>query len=298
MSEHLTEEERWAKRAEAERRFAPNGEANKWRKGIFGNKLIDVYFNPDLIKFIFTQRIAQALPKTGYCRIADFCSGTGHVGRRVAKQLTKPSRRVHPTGFDDFIETFWIYGKPSVCIPTHKCSLPELDYSANTFDAGILRFAMPFIRNDLQPQAIKRMFRVMKPGGVLVVLNDGAIDAKTARVAYERFIEGLVAGGKTEESARSWLYTSSYEELKGMGEAAGFVVGPAKDLTDTVINYISPESMAQSRGLDDEQKARLLAVYARSKKEHPTHFEPDPNSLRMPWRMHTFTLTKPVREPV
>ncbi len=296
MTTDLNQEERWAKRAEAERLYAPNGGLKSWRQAIFQGKVIDVYFNHDLIDFIFTKPIGRHLPKAGYYRIADFCSGTGHIGRRAASGLTKRSRRVAPQGIDDFPSFFWGETRPSVSIPTHKSSLPFLVYPPNSFDAGILRFAMPFIPNHLQPMAMEKMFGVMKEGSEIIVLNDGPIDTKSAELAYEVFIEGIVAGGgEAEDEVRSRLFTCPYEDLKRYGEAAGFVVGPEVDLTDTLIGYTSPDIMARSRGLTDEQKARMKAVYVRDKQENPDRYEPDPNSLRMPWRMHTFKLIKPKR---
>lgn len=291
---HLDEKERWGARAEAERRFAPNGELNAWRMGVFQEKLIDIGFNLDLINFIFTQPLDATLPPTGDIKIADFCSGPGYLGFHVAKQLTKPGRSVSAVGYDKFTKASWPDGKPKVLIPTRQCSLTEIDGEADFFDAGLFRFAWPFISHELRPEVCKRLFGVMKEGSSIVVLNDGAIDEKSARVAHELFIEGIVAGGgETEESARSWLYTSSYDEIKSVGEAAGFEAGPAMDLTDTIISYNSPEAMAKSRGLNAEQTARLIDVYARAKQEGVIPFEPDPNSLRSPWRMYTCTLVKP-----
>lgn len=298
MSEHLTEEDRWAKRAEAERLYAPNGEANRFRRAVFQNRLIDVRFNPGLINFIFTQSIAATLPPTGDFKIADFCSGRGYLGFHSAKQLTQPGRSVSAIGYDKFTQTSWPKGPPKPLIPTHQCDLTEIDCPDNFFDAGLMRFAWLFIDHSARPKICERLFAMMKPGSRIVVLSDGPITEKAARAGHELFIEGIVAGGAAKETAGSWAHTASYEEIKRVAAAAQFEVGIATDLTDIVIGYNSPATMARSRRLSKKQKARLIAVYRQAKKDGIVPFEPDPNSLRMPWRMHTFTLTKPVREPV
>jgi SAM-dependent methyltransferase len=285
---------RWVTRRDAERRVALDGRLNHCRYVIFDNKLINGYRNHEFIRFAFTLPIASVLPASKSL-MGDFGSARGYVGRTVADQLNQQAgRRVVPIGFDNFREDFWQGPREKPLIKTFHRDLRRLNFRAEGFHAGILRFALPFVPKDDQPEALRQIYHVLKPGAVLVVLNDGVFkEAETGRAWTPLITEVASVEGM------SGMHYLSCEKLMQLAKEAGFEVTQAEDLTERAMGYLSPRLFAET--LEPEAQAAALArlepVFRTWKEKDRSSFEPaflDPDSLRVPWRMYRCVLRKPV----
>jgi ubiquinone/menaquinone biosynthesis C-methylase UbiE len=252
-----------------------------WGKAIFRGKVIDVYNDPDLIHAVFTQQLASALPKDK-CIIADFASGNGYVARTVVSQLERPDdRRVVPIGIDSYDKKYWPK-IPAPRIRTVQGNLLDLPFKPNSFHAGILRFALPFIPKDDQPEMFKQIHDVLKPGAILVVLNYGVLNDGISSDAYNR----LFAAGTACEQAVT--HNPSCESMTAMANKAGFRVNPATDLTGAVVGYISPKIYVGLYKLNPDQQESLKTAFEAEKDVLPL----EPKSLRVRRPMYACVLKK------
>lgn len=276
----------WLVRAYSELLDAPNGGLNFFRNAIFFGERINTYVDAGFMDYILTQPIANALPEKGKCVIADFGCGSGHVGYHVASQLTRPKRPVFPIGFDNYDKNFWLTN-PTPKILTYQRDLKSLRFMPNMFHAGILRFALPFVHKKFQPDALKQIHAVLKPGAILVVLQDGVFN----KTKPENSWNTLFAACGTFERLHG-LHYPSCDSLQAMAKKAGFRVKAATDLTDIAFGYLSPESCAKAFKLTPKEHQRLNTLFQKWRQKNVLPFEPDPNSLRVLWPMYTCVLQK------
>jgi ubiquinone/menaquinone biosynthesis C-methylase UbiE len=298
------EHKKWVDRFYSERNAAPDGRLNYWRYAIFKDeqdksnskgKLINTYYDRGFIDYIFTQQIARALPPEQKCVIADFGCGDGLVAKTVVEQLGRPNDSVLPVGIDNYDIDFWRGEKPTPKIQTVvEGNLLDLHvyFDQDYFHAGIFRFALPFIRKDDQQEALNQIYKVLKPGAVLVVLNDGAFNKTERKKSWNTLFAKCATYGRLANK-----YYPSCESLKGMAEIAGFHVKDeyAKDLTDIAFGYLSPQICARVFKPNKDQRKRLKTLFEAWKQKDVLQFEPDflrPNSLRLPWPMYTCVFEK------
>ncbi len=295
MSDDLREKEKWVTRAYSERRFAPDGGLNFWRNVIFRDELIYSYCDPGFVDYIFTKPIAAVLSNRK-CMIADFGSGDGHVAQTVVSQLGRQGdRAVLSVGIDiDRVDLLAMKQEGPDVQPVQG-NLLHLPFAPNSFDAGILRFALPFISEENQPRMFEQIYSVLKDGAVLVVLNDGVLETETAAHYNTLFAECAASTGRwTVDQLLTDRHFPSCESLKFMAEEAGFEVKAesVSDLTDIAFGYISPEIYATAVPLKEDQYRRLENVFKEWKEKDVLPFEPKPDSLRVPLPMYTCVLQK------
>lgn len=296
MSVDLGNREKWIARHYAERNAASDGRLNEWGNVIFNGKLIDGYFSEALIDYIFTQQIANTLPVSGECLIADFGCGSGHVSNRVASQLTKPERPVVPIGIDKFDENFWRRGKPDFDIETVvEGNLLKLPIKENAFHAGILRYVLPFIHENDQLLALEQIYRVLKPGAVLVVLNSGVFNQTEKDKSWNKLYEECCAFNGLHN-----MHHPSCESLIDMATInVKFHVKHKEELTDIAFGYLSAQICSRAYNLNKEDRKKLKTLFEEWKQKEVLPFEPAfirpmPSSLRVPWPRYLIVLQKPL----
>ena len=103
-----------------------------------------------------------------------------------------------------------------------RCLIPDLPYRDHFFDGVLSQFPTDFI---LQPETIKQVNRILKSGGVFVILPEGHL---TGRGPIKRLIEwAYVVTGQTaengEETAKEEIQ-SVWHYFQNRLEAGGFEV--------------------------------------------------------------------------
>jgi ubiquinone/menaquinone biosynthesis C-methylase UbiE len=268
---------------------------NVWRSVIYKGALIDSYNDKGFMRDLITRPIARELPQNLTGTIADFGSGNGFVGKTVAAQLSQAyRRRALPIGIDSFDKDFWA-AKPAVMIPTVQGDLKNIPFKKNTFDAGILRFALPFVPPKSQPRALEQIYGVLKDGAVLVVLNDGVLNENKTAEAYNALFTSAaaLAEGLPIRRVKAARYFPSCERLESLAEKAGFTVKASTDLTESALGYTSPEIYARTFNSTAAQKKELKAAFEKWKRQGALPFDPSrPDSLRVPWPMYACVLRK------
>lgn len=263
-----------------------------WGEAVYCGEPIDIYYNINLIRDYFTKPIEGALPKNEKCKIADFGSGDGHVIQTVFSQLARPEGFVCPFGIDFNKENLVIMEQTAPNVKPCLCNLLKLDshFEQDFFHAGIFRFVLPFIRKDDQQKALDQIYKVLKPGAILVVFNYGGFSEGLVSDAYSRL---FAAGSACEQII---THNPSCECVMDMAAKAGFKVDKRKafDLTDVVVGYISPKIYSdvfkRNHGveLSSDQQRILKVAFEAEKNVLPI----EPSSLRVRRPMYTCILEK------
>lgn len=148
-------------------------------------------------------------------KVLDVCCGTGDW----AIQLAETNRNAEITGID-FSENMLEIAEKKVKqhdnINLLQGNAMDLPFEGNSFDILTIGFGL---RNlpDFK-EAVKEFYRVLKPGGQLVILETSIPDNKIINTGFNfyfgkimPFIGGVVAGKKEEYT---WLYESTSDFLK------------------------------------------------------------------------------------
>ena len=162
-------------------------------------------------------------------RVLDVAGGTADLSRRFAKRVGKNGQVV----LTDINNSMLAIGRDrllddGVVAPAVQCDGEKLPFASNHFDCVSVAFGLRNMTH--KDAALKEMYRVLRPGGRLLVLEFSKIWKPLAPVydAYSfkllPFMGKLVA--KDEESyrylAESIRMHPGQEELEAMMEQAGF----------------------------------------------------------------------------
>jgi len=205
-------------------------------KGVWKN----IYTDEGLISQLFAE------PLIGRRRIIDLGGSDGHLALHVGESLN--------TTVTVLDRNLAALAKASATrIGGDILSTPFQD---ETFEGAILRFTLPYIPQEKQPKALEEIYRILVPGGKLVVLHDGASDKALGR-QYNSFFSTINA--IISPSRRDNYYTS-VQELEALALEAGF--RPDVRSLDECTAYLSPQAYASRFHLTEEQRARLAQAFS------------------------------------
>ncbi|MGE0347741.1 bifunctional demethylmenaquinone methyltransferase/2-methoxy-6-polyprenyl-1,4-benzoquinol methylase UbiE [Hydrogenophaga sp.] len=172
--------------------------------------------------------ITVANPQAGD-QVLDIAGGTGDLSLAFARKVGATGRVVHT----DINEAMLREGRArlldlGVVLPTMVCDAEQLPFASDSFDIVSVAFGL---RNMTHKElALSEMYRTLKPGGKLLVLEFSRV-AKPLEKAYDWYsfnvlpkLGGLVAG---DEASYRYLAESirmhpGQEELRQMMKGAGF----------------------------------------------------------------------------
>ncbi|PLX78945.1 MAG: bifunctional demethylmenaquinone methyltransferase/2-methoxy-6-polyprenyl-1,4-benzoquinol methylase UbiE [Desulfuromonas sp.] len=171
-----------------------------------------------------------AVPKGG--AVLDIATGTGDVALEVARQ-TDPS--VSIVGVD-FTQGMLVHGLEKVAASLYperirlvNAPCEALPHPDSVFDGVTIAFG---IRNVVErQQGLREMFRVLKPGGIVAILEFSQPESQLFRQIYYFYFRRLlpwVGGLFSKRSAYQYLPDSvlefpTTEEFQQMMTAAGFI---------------------------------------------------------------------------
>jgi SAM-dependent methyltransferase len=232
-----------------------------WDESIFRGKRIDTYYDPGLISELFTKPIARSLaknesslPKDEALIIGDFGSGNGESMQILGSQLGRTyDNRVISVGID--ISEYYLQAMKDRApdVRPVRGFLNNLPFKPETFDAGVLRFALFFNSKDAQLSLLKQIYDVLKPDAVLVVLNYGVIDTKTAK-RFDAFFYGrdTSKGYRRVEENPNNSHIPSLRNLKVIAQKVGFTTQFEGDLTKSIFGCVSAKNHEREFGLNDD----------------------------------------------
>ncbi|MCW9706128.1 methyltransferase domain-containing protein [Fodinibius salsisoli] len=148
-------------------------------------------------------------------RLLDVACGTGVLARAAANKLSTEGQ---VAGLDINLGMLRVAESLSPNIEWHKGIAEDLPWQDHTFDAVVCQFGLMFFEN--REQALKEMYRVLKPGGPLVVT---AFDSLDHISGYERIIKvyAKVAGEAIAKALQFPFSFGDVEELEALCAACG-----------------------------------------------------------------------------
>jgi demethylmenaquinone methyltransferase/2-methoxy-6-polyprenyl-1,4-benzoquinol methylase len=171
--------------------------------------------------------IEQSYVRAGE-RVLDVAGGTADLARAFAQRvgpagtvvLTDINAAMLGIGRDRLLDD-------GVCAPTVQCDAEKLPFASNYFDCVSVAFGL---RNMTHKEiALAEMYRVLRPGGRLLVLEFSRV-WKPLQGPYDAYSFGVLPklGGRITHDADSYRYLAEsirmhpdQETLKGMMEHAG-----------------------------------------------------------------------------
>jgi len=119
------------------------------------------------LDILWRKNIVKTLPKNGYLRVLDICTGTGDQAYSIYKY--NPSIKV--IGHDFAMDMLKIGKKKFKNFPLYfvKSSVSHLCHPCKSFDASFCSFGLRNIINF--KDVLKELNRVLKPEGKLIVLD-------------------------------------------------------------------------------------------------------------------------------
>lgn len=174
----------------------------------------------------FTVGVANVRPGA---RVLDLAGGTGDLARLFAQRAGPAGFVVHTdingamlaAGRDKLVDR-------GVSLPTVQCNAERLPFPDRTFDCVSIGFGLRNVTD--KPRALAEMARVLRPGGIAVVLEFSRV-AKTIAPLYDWYsFNVLPALGRVvanDEASYRYLAESirvhpDQDALKAMMEQSGF----------------------------------------------------------------------------
>ena len=162
-------------------------------------------------------------------RVLDLAGGTGDLARLFARRVGPEGTVVHT----DINGTMLAAGRDrlldeGVALPTAQCDASALPFAARTFDCVSIAFGLRNVTH--KDRALAEMRRVLKPGGVALVLEFSRVAAPLAP-AYDWYSFNVLPrlGRMVARDEASYRYLAEsirmhpdQESLKSMMEQAGF----------------------------------------------------------------------------
>jgi len=178
-------------------------------------------------------------------KVLDLAGGTGDIAVLAAKQvgddglvtLTDINAAMLAEGRDRMIDEGW-----SGNSETAQANAEALPFANNRFDVITMAFGLRNVTDKLT--ALKSMYRVLKPGGKLLVLEFSRVKSKLIQPAYDWYSFKVLPriGEVVAKDRESYQYLAEsirrhpdQETLKGMFSEAGFIQCGYRNLTQGIV---------------------------------------------------------------
>ena len=185
--------------------------------------------------------VSQAGLRPGQ-KVLDIAGGTGDMTRLFLKQVGKSGEVV----LTDINYSMLNEGRnrllnEGTLTPVAQCDAEKLPFPDNYFDCACVSFGLRNMTH--KDMALAEMYRVLKPGGRLLVLEFSKV-WKPLEAAYDLYSFKLLPlmGKLVADDAASYRYLAEsirmhpgQEELKAMMEAAGFAKVSYHNMTAGVV---------------------------------------------------------------
>lgn len=195
------------------------------------------------IDILWRKKVAKMVKKIGPERVLDVATGSGDLALEIKQRC--PDAEVVGT---DFCEPMLAQAEKRGLEKTIVADALDLPFAYAEFDAVTVGFGL---RNMADWEAaLKEMCRVLRPGGLLVVLDFSMPKVGWMRVLYRNYLHKIlpkIAGALTgKRDAYEYLGGTiesfpSGDDMIAMIERCGFEKGEAKSLSGGIASIYSAE---------------------------------------------------------
>ena len=123
-------------------------------------------------------------------------------------------------------------------IPLLRCRIPDIPLQASTFDSILSQFPTSFI---FEPETLLTLHRLLKPGGVLVILPEGHLTRKgmvTGFIHWLFYITGQTIGNEGDPNSLEAFWGDVRSHLLAAGfEARYELVQLEKSVATVIVAY-------------------------------------------------------------
>lgn len=204
-------------------------ESAKWKVTGTGPEVYEQVFVPAVMQTWANQLVNLAKTSRG-TRILDVACGSGVVTHLFAGRVSKTGQIV---GYDINPDMIAIaQGKqPDAAIEWRQGNAIELPFQDGSFDIVTCQHGLMFFEDRVK--GLQEMYRVLAPGGKLLVLVWGPIEDNSGFLtAAEGF--GRYAGIEAGNSIRGMFVLGDIRQMRSLAEAAGF--------RDAVVKTVSAQA--------------------------------------------------------
>ncbi len=192
----------------------------------------------------------RALRLSGQEHVLDCCAGTMRLGRGILRRW--PGARVTALDFSTVMLGRGKERAQGVAITPIGGDAELLPFRAETFDRAIVGFGVRNLAD--QPKGIEELFRVLKGGGSLVILEFGRPTIPIFKDLYQWYLSRIIPWAGGVMSGQKEVYRYLHEsimafpepaELMAMMHEAGFSQLRCRKLTGGIANLYIGEKLLQ-----------------------------------------------------
>ena len=190
----------------------------------------------------------KALRLSGHVFVLDACAGTMRLGRGILRQW--PGAQVVALDFSTVMLGRGMKRTHGVAITPVGGDAEGFPFRAETFDRAIVGFGVRNLAD--QPRGIEELFRVLKKGGRVVILEFGRPTLPIFKDLYQWYLSHIIpwAGGLVSGQKEVYRYLHASimafpepAELMAMMQKAGFFQVSCRKLTSGIANLYMGEKL-------------------------------------------------------
>ena len=248
-----------------------------WGVAEYKGQLISCYIDEEFARDSFTNRIIKNFTERGLTpgetvKVVDFGGGDGALIDIVSRQLTEAGYKVVGVNLEMNADRFPVMKEkfmPANETETDRKiygvrgTIIEKPIQTGSLDAGYSRFVLQYIPKERQPEAIREMLDILKPGGELVIMWPIAAETEDQASVMDDLDVNMdsIVLGKTPDEIKGKRHLTSLEEMRKIAEDLGVScdVGLVEDYT----MFYSAESFARKFKVTDEIRLQKLKDFFR-----------------------------------
>lgn len=178
-------------------------------------------------------------------QVLDLAGGTGDIAKLLAPKVTRNGHIIVGDINQDMLDVgrqrlidSGLFG----CVTTQQMNAESLPFEEDTFDLVTIAFGLRNVTN--QQRALNEMYRVLKPGGKLMILEFTRVNLKFLKKIYDFYSFSILPkiGEIVANDSDSYQYLAEsirkhpdQETLKSMLEKSGFELCKVENMSGGIV---------------------------------------------------------------
>lgn len=243
----------------------------KWKVTGTGPEVYEQVFVPAVMQTWANRLVDLAKARSG-TRILDVACGTGVVTYQFAERNGNNGQIV---GYDINPEMLAIAQakQSNASIEWRQGNVLELPFQDGAFDIVTCQHGLMFFEDRVR--GLQEMYRVLAPGGSLLVLVWGPIEDNTGFLSAAKGF-GQYAGIEVGNSIRGMFVLGDIQQMRSLAEAAGFQDGVIKSIAaqahfPSVEDFVHGFGALMQPAIDEATQLALLTDITTALQSYVNH---------------------------